>query len=193
MKVTGTGWPRVRAGLITLVLAVGFVAGWPLMSDAALTRLGEPWTTATHVLRDVQAVLLAPFRPILSTLVISERWSLFSGASTERSRLRLEARAERGGRWVVLYRPHDPEHDESARVFEYRRVRGAWNPRRSGPQPGYEAFVAFAARRIMLDHPEFSAVRASLEEIAILPEGRGFRGTGRVSHMVVRTRDEVFP
>lgn len=193
MPVAGTAWPRVRAGLITLVLAVGFVAGWPLMSDASLSRIGEPWTTATHVLREVQAILLAPFRPIMNALVVSERWSLFSGASTERSRIRLEAREQQSGRWVVLYRPHDPQHREGARVFEYRRVRGAWNPRRSGPQPGYETFVAFAARRIMAEHPEFSAVRASLEAIVILPEGQGFRGTGRVSHTVVRTRAEVFP
>ena len=191
--MVGTAWPRVRAGLITLVLAVGFVAGWPLMSDTALSRIGEPWTTATLVLREVQAVLLAPFRPVMDMLVLSERWSLFSGASTERTRIRLEAREKKGGPWVVLYRPHDPEHREGARVFEYRRVRGAWNPRSSGPQPGYQAFVAFAARRIMADHPEFSAVRASLEGIVILAEGRGFRGTGRTSHMVVRTRDEVFP
>jgi len=189
----GTAWPRVRAGLITLALAVGFVSGWPLMSDEALARVGEPWATATHVLRRAQDVLLAPFRPGLNLLVLSERFSLFSGASTVRSWIRIEAREKKSGHWRLVYRPHDAEHREDARVFEYRRVRGAWNPRRSEPQPGYRAFAAFAARRIMSGHPEFSAVRVSLEAVTILPEGRGFRGSGRFSHRVVHTREQVFP
>jgi hypothetical protein len=179
--------------LITLSLFVGSVAGWPLPTDAVLKRLGEPWVAITRSLERWQGVLLWPFRPIGDTLVLRQRFSLFSGASRERYRIRIEVRETASGRWVLRYRPHDPKHQEEASVLEYRRVRGAWNPRGDGPQPGYDAFVTFVAKRILSRHPEFSAVRVALERIVILPRGEGFRGTRRMVFTAERTRAEIFP
>lgn len=186
-------WPRVRAGLITLSLFVGSVAGWPLPTGAVQKRLGEPWVGITRTLERVQGVLLWPFRPIGEALVLHQRFSLFSGASTERYRIRIEARETASGRWVLRYRPHDSKHQEDARALEYRRLRGAWNPRGDEPQPGYDAFVSFVAKRILSAHPEYSAVRVGLERVVILPRGKGFVGTRRVLFSAERTREELFP
>jgi hypothetical protein len=186
-------WASVRAALITLALALGFVSGWPIPPAPMLHRLGEPWISAGGRLTRVQERLLAPFRPLADALLLSQRWSLFSGASTDSYRILIEARDASTGRFRTIYRPHDPEHQEEARVLEYRRVRGAWNPRARGPQRGYEAFVAFVARRIFQRHPELSRVRVGVEHVEILPRGRGFRGTGRLSFSAIRDRHEVLP
>jgi hypothetical protein len=134
-----------------------------------------------------------PFRPLREHLVLNQRWNLFSGAKAQRYWLRLEGRETQSRKYVLLYRPHDPAHDLDGAILEYRRVRGSWNPRGGAAQAGYEAFVSFEARRLLLVHPELDAVRASFETIDVLPRGRGFRPTGHVSFMVVRERREVLP
>jgi hypothetical protein len=184
-------WPRVRAGLITLVIAIGLVAGMPLPSDEQLVRFPSWYAWLVPVLRRAQELALVPFRPIGDNLVLTQRWNLFSGAKAQRYWLRLEGRDAKSGKYVLLYRPHDPAHDLDGAVLEYRRVRGSWNPRGGAAQAGYEAFVSFEARRLLLEHPELDAVRASFETIEVLPRGRGFRPTGHVSFAVVRERLEV--
>lgn len=186
-------WPRVRAGLITLVLLMGLVAGLPFPGDEQLARMPRWYARRVPALRQAQELLLTPFRPISDTLVLVQRWALFSGARTTRHWLWLEGRAAKTGRWVTLYRPHDPEHDADAAALEYRRVRGSWNPRGRVPQAGYEAFVSFEARRLLFARPELDAVRARIETVEILPRGRGFRPTGQLSFELVRTRGEVLP
>jgi hypothetical protein len=188
-----TAWPRIRAALITLALAVGLVAGLPLPADAHLPKVPGWYARLVPGLRRVQELVLTPFRPLSETFVLTQRWNLFAGAKTRRYWLSLEGRETASGRWRLLYRPHDPEHDADSDALEYRRVRGAWNPRGLGPQPGYAAFVSFEARRLLAARPELGAVRARIEEIDILPHGAGFRGTGRFTFELVRERAEVLP
>ena len=186
-------WPRVRAALITLVIVVGLVAGVPLPPDEQLTRFPGWYARLVPGLRKAQELFLVPFRPIGESLVLVQRWNLFSGAKARRYRLSLEGREVASKRYVPLYRPHDPEHDVDGAVLEYRRVRGAWNPRGGAPQAGYAAFVSFEARRLLAQRPDLDAVRARFEAIEILPRGRGFRPTGRYSFELVRERKEVLP
>jgi hypothetical protein len=186
-------WPRVRAALLALTLAVGLVAGLPLPGDERLPHLPRWYAELVPAIRRAQELVLTPFRPVGETFVLVQRWNLFSGAKTQRHRLSLEGREAASGRFRVLYRPHDPEHDADHAALEYRRVRGAWNPRGKSVQPGYDAFVTFEARRLLAAHPELDAVRARIEAIEILPRGAGFRGTGRYDFELVRTRAELFP
>jgi hypothetical protein len=188
-----TAWPRARAALITLALALGLVAGLPLPGDPHLAALPAWYARLVPGLRRAQELVLTPLRPVSDALVLTQRWNLFAGAKTRRYWLSLEGRETASGHWRLLYRPHDPEHDADGDALEYRRVRGAWNPRGQGPQPGYAAFVSFEARRLLALHPELGAVRARIEEIEILPRGAGFRGTGRFSFELVRERAEVLP
>jgi hypothetical protein len=186
-------WPRVRAGLLTLVMVVGLVAGLPFPTDQELSRFPRWYALVVPSLRQAQEFVLVPFRPLAEALVLVQRWNLFSGAKQQRYWLSLEGRERASGRFVVLYRPHDPEHDADASALEYRRVRGAWNPRGLEPQRGYAAFATFEARRLLAERPELDAVRTRIETIRILPRGSGFRPTGRYSFELVRRRSEVLP
>jgi hypothetical protein len=186
-------WPRVRAALLTLVMAVGLVAGLPFPGDQQLSEVPRWYARLVPSLRRAQELVLTPFRPLPDTLVLVQRWNLFSGARTERYWLSLEGREAATGRFVVLYRPHDSEHATDAAAMEYRRVRGAWNPRGLEPPSGYAAFVTFEARRLLMEHPDLDAVRARIEKIDLLPRGGGFRPTGRYVFELVRQRSEVLP
>jgi hypothetical protein len=186
-------WPRVRAALLTLVMAFGLVAGLPLPADQHLSLVPRWYARLVPSLRRAQELLLTPFRPLADTLVLVQRWNLFSGAKTQRYWLSLEGREAATGRFVVLYRPHDPAHDTDGPALEYRRVRGTWNPRGLEPPGGYTAFVSFEARRLLALHPELDAVRARIEMIELLPRGGGFRPTGRYAFELLRQRSEVLP
>jgi hypothetical protein len=186
-------WPRVRAALITLVIAVGLIAGAALPPNEQLARFPDWYAALVPGLRRAQELALVPFRPVGDSLVLVQRWNLFSGAKSRRYWLSLEGREAASRRYVLLYRPHDPEHDADGSVLEYRRVRGAWNPRGAAEQAGYAAFVSFEARRLLAQRPELDAVRARFEAIEILPRGRGFRPTGRYAFELVRERKDVLP
>jgi hypothetical protein len=183
-------WARLRAALITLAMAVGLVSGLPVPGEKDLARLPAPIRPLAAQLGPVQAFLIRPFHFIGDWLFIGQRWNLFSGAKTDRSWLLIEGRAP-AGEWQALYRPHDARHALFADELEYRRLRGAWNPRGGLPTGGYDAFVSFVARRTFAVLPDISEVRVRLEAIRIRPRGSGFETTGEFSLERVRSRRDV--
>jgi hypothetical protein len=183
-------WPSVRAALITLTMLVGLVAGLPLPPANVRERLPPSLSSVLLGLERAQRVFLKPFAFIADEFNLLQRWNLFAGASRERYRISIEGRT-RGRSFRVLYRPHEPAHAFEDSRFEYRRVRGAWNPRRAAPQPGYEPFVTWAARRVFRAHPKLDEVRVRMEKIVVLPHGAGYRGTGEYAFEARRTRGEV--
>jgi hypothetical protein len=178
---------------MALVIAMGLVAGLPFPPDDQLWRFPSFYARLVPGLRRAQELVVAPFRPVRDALVLTQRWNLFSSAKTRRYWLSLEGRDAKTGKYALLYRPHDPVHAADGDVLEYRRVRGAWNPRSDAPRAGYAAFVTFEARRLLLVHPELDAIRARFEAIDVLPRGRGFHPTGRRVFELVRERREVLP
>lgn len=186
----GAAWPSVRAFLITLVIALGLIAGLPLPSARVRERLPPRIAALSSALSRAQAAVLRPFAFVPETFDIVQRWQLFAGANTDRYRIWIEARKPRGG-FTLLYRPHDPHHAFLASELEYRRVRGAWNPRAGSAQPGYPAFVSWVSSRIFDARPEFSETRVRIEKIRILPGGRGFEGTGEFVHVERRSKRDV--
>jgi hypothetical protein len=177
--------------LLTLVMALGLVAGLPFPTDEQLSQFPRWYARVVPSLREAQELVVTPLRPLADTLVLVQRWNLFSGAKTQRYWLSVEGREAATGGFVVLYRPHDAAHDVDARALEYRRVRGAWNPRSQAAPAGYAAFVSLEAQRLFAERPELSAVRVRVEAIEVLPRGRGFRPTGRYFLETVRHRSEV--
>jgi hypothetical protein len=140
-----------------------------------------------------RGVILAPFDFIPRLFQFSEQWKLFSSANDARFWMSIEAREGNGDTWRLLYRPHDPEHTFMGEVLEYRRVRGNWNPSRRGANSGYDGFVTWVARRVFAEYPRFRVVRVRMEEIQLLPLGKGFAPTGRFLHTRTRDRREVAP
>jgi hypothetical protein len=179
--------PRPRAALIALALALGLVDGLPLPPPERQRDLAPVVQGALGVVALAQAAILAPFRPLARALVVTERWVLFAGASRERFRFELSGR--RGGHdpWQLLYRADDPEHRFLAGLIEYRRVRGAWNPRTQLPPEGYDAFASFVAGRVFAERPDLSELRLRMERIRI-EEGGGYTGTGEFAHELRRRR-----
>ncbi len=181
-----------RAALIALVLTVGLVNGLPLPAPERAERILPGLGGVVLGVARAQAFVLTPFRPLFDALRLTERWVLFAGASRERFRLEVAARRGPTGPWKLLYRADDERHRFLAELIEYRRVRGAFNPRTQEPPAGYDAFTAFVARRLFRERPEFDEARVRMERIRIADRG-GYTPTHEFAHEVVRRRAEVLP
>lgn len=182
-------WARVRGALIALVLAVGVLDGLSFAQGRAAERLSPPLRRASELGAKVRDTLLLPFRGIQKVFVFNQRWSLFGGAQEERHRLWIEGRGPKG-RWTILYRPHDAEHDWFAGGVQYRRVRAAWNVGRKGRRASYDAFAEWIAGRALRERPDLKAVRVRLEEGEILPRGGGFKPSENFVFKIVHKRGE---
>lgn len=186
-------WPYVRAALITLVLLLGFVAGWP----ARIPKLVRAWPPAfarvALLLPSLQEKVLTPFAPGANALgITSEDWALFTGTGGTRYRMWIEGRAANGA-WKLLYRAHDPQHTCLAGTLEYRRVMNVWNPHHDWISSSYPAFTRWLARRIFDDYRRLQTVRVRMEEVAIRPGGAGFESSGHFVYAQVVQREDTKP
>ena len=158
-------WPTIRALLLSAALIIGLIDGCPVPSDQNLEqwpRALVPWGLRLRATRDF---LVTPFDWLGNGLAIHQRWTLFSVADPSRFRLWVEAR-EGEKPWQLLFRAHDPAHAYRADTIEYRRLRGAWNTYKRGPNAGYAPFADFIARTIFLDPSlKFDRVRVRLERV----------------------------
>lgn len=185
---------QLRAFVITLLLTLGFIAGWPKISPHWLAKLPTTLANALSDLPAIQEPLLAPFAPIANAFgIYSENWALFATTGGTRNRMRIEARRSAATDFELLYRVFDDEHRYLASTLEYRRVRNIWNPHRSGLAHGYEPFARWLLARVLREHAEFEAARIRMDEGDILPQGHGFRENGRTSFEIVVRRAEIAP
>jgi hypothetical protein len=185
-------WRSVRAAWITLLLALGFVAGWPNISPAIAARLPPGLAHLAGRLPAIQAALLGPFTPLAYAFgITTENWKLFTSTGGIRHRLWIEARGPGDEAWVLLHRAHDDEHAYLRETLEYRHLRSIWNPHGYGMAGDYGLFARWVARRAFLDFPRFDRVRIREERVEILPRGGGFRGTGRFAYKHEYSRAEL--
>jgi hypothetical protein len=191
--IVGRAWAVVRALLITLAIALGLIAGWPMPDAAAIARLPPALRGVATTMPKVQAALLAPFRCFSDPCQLAQRWTLFSTTGGVRYRLWVEARSNRKQRFRLLYRAQDPEHAFMRGVLEYRRVRNAWNPSRRGIKQSYAPFTVWLSRAIFLQEPELNETRIRLERVQILEHGEGIASLGDFSDEIVHTRAEIVP
>lgn len=156
-------WPVARAALIALAIALGLVDGCPIPER----QYAPPW--AYGLIDAVDAARTQVRRPVAwigDDLDISQRWSLFRGASRKRYRLCVEGKTATGD-WQLLHRAGDPEHAEYADLLAYRRVRGTYSPRGQNTRSQYQAFATWMILRALDDHPDFAVGRTRLERIVI--------------------------
>ena len=187
-------WPTVRAALIAVAIAVGLIDGAPVPTPRVMERLPPILRDVSIFLRDLQATLLVPYRPIKEVLAVNQRWAVFSTTGGIRYRMWVEARTTPAEAWSLLYRAQDAEHTFLADTLGYRRVRNVYNPSRSiGAKGSYPAFASWLAREIFEREPRFDEVRVSMERGRILARGEGFEPLGEFDYVLVRHRDEVLP
>lgn len=184
-------WPALRAAIITLAVIFSLIDGYPVPSDHAIEQWSPRFVPLGHAVQRAQALLATPIAWFANGIEVHQRWSLFSSADPERFRMWLEAR-NGAGDWQILYRPHDPEHTYRADAIEYRRIRGAWNLYKRGPDPGYPAFVDWIARTVFSDPTlHFDQVRVRMERLHIRPREASFNGSGEFLYELTRQRSQA--
>jgi hypothetical protein len=178
-------WPEVRAGLVTLAIAVGLADGCPLpVSTQAPPALREP----VRAVKQVRHAALTPFRPLGELLRLRQRWKLFPTAKREQVRMWIETRDAASGEWSLLYRPGDAGHDRMADRLEYRRLRAAWNPGSRGARASYAPLVEWLAGELFAADPAIDRVRVRMEEIVLEPEEGRFTALHDFMHTKVKKR-----
>lgn len=186
-------WRSLRAAIITLLLALGFVAGWPKIAPRVVAQLPPSIARLTQRIPAVQGAVLRPFTPLANAFgITTQNWTLFSTTGGIRHRMYVEGRT-RDGAWELLHRAQDDEHAYQREAIEYRRLRPIWNPHRYGLSEGYVPFTRWLARRALLDFPRLERVRIRQEEIEILPRGAGFCSTGHFVDRREYSRAELLP
>ena len=180
---------RLRAATISLLLTLGFIAGWPRVSPRVLEKLPAALAKPLEQLPALQQRLLAPFAPMAYAFgIYGQNWALFSTTGGTRNRLCIEGRRADASDFRLLYRIHDPEHRYLAATLEYRRFRNIWNPHRGYLSSGYDSFAQWVLRRTLADHPELEEARVYMEEGEILARGRGFQANGKRPLLVALRR-----
>lgn len=199
--LVGTGpWPRVRAGLIALALAVHACAATPMprpikAEDARTATAVEEmklWldvlasvgisATSDQLLALVNAVggacstlkksALAPFQPLLRITGTGQSWALFAYPDRYPNRLVVEVR-QPGGQWETVFRGADPEHTFLAPQLTFRRIRGVYDTASSRGSPGkvYDRFADWVARQTLAAQPNATDVRIKMVQFHVdLPD-----------------------
>lgn len=181
-------WSTIRALLLGAAIVVGLLDGCPVPSERDLQLWPSALVPFGQGLSATRAWLMTPFNWLRDGLGVSQRWSLFSGAHESRFRMWIEARSAHGS-WEILFRAHDPLHRYQADLIEYRRLRGAWNVYKRGPNAGYPVFVDWISRTIFLDPAlRFDEVRVRMEPIDVSRHGRPLVGIGEFQHELRRER-----
>lgn len=200
-ELVGTGtWPRVRAGLIALTLAVHTCAAMPMprpikAEDARTATAAEElklWldvlagvgisATSDQLLDLVNTVggacstfkkgVLAPFQPLLRITGTGQSWALFAVPDRYPNRLVVEVRRP-SGEWEMLFRSADPEHTFLAPQLAFRRIRGVYDTASSRGSPGkvYDRFVDWVARQTLAAEPNATDVRIKMVQFHVsLPD-----------------------
>ena len=176
-----TRWPDIRAALIALAIGFGLVDGCPLPSREHTPAWEKGFV---EPLRSLQQRVLTPVAWFGSSLRVSQRWALYQAPSTDRFRLWVEG-LDASGRWHLLFRAGDPEHDEDGELIDYTRPRGMWDPT-TKPPGQYPLFASWMTRRVLDRHPDFIAARVRLEQVELTREG--LVATGRFVFPHVRQR-----
>jgi hypothetical protein len=180
--------PRLRAGLIAVVLLVGGVQNLPFtaVSEKALknpvakaeleswqrllSKVGIERTVPElrmdavgwgNGLADAKGNTLKPLKPLFRLTGTGQAWGLFTYPNTYPHKMIIEIRVDEA--WVPVYRSLESEYDWKGGVFRFRRVRGvyddnAWNTRQS-----YENFVNWVSRMAFEDFPRADAIQVYME------------------------------
>ena len=189
-----TRWSHVRAALLLSALLVGFFQGLPMPQIEAkhidrpsgrqqlqrwagrLTELGYPITPdelrekTLETVEEVNAVhaeLLAPVMPVFHWTQIRERWSLFAGSDPTPWWIHVEARFHGEEEFRLLWRPMDPEAVVLQPLFEYRRLRGIWNPGGSELRGDHPRFLRFTFNTLFDRFPEIDEVRVRFKRFYV--------------------------
>jgi hypothetical protein len=159
-------WPQIRAGLIALAIFFGLVDGCPLPPPEDTPAWERDFVERV---RSVQQLVLTPVAWIRPKLRVAQRWALYQAPSVDRYRIWIEGQ-DMYGRWHLLFRGGDPEHQADAQVIDHHRTRGTWDPTDTPPDQ-YPLFARWVTARVLAQHPDYIAARVRLEKVLLGSDG----------------------
>ena len=150
-------WPIVRAILIALTLTLGMI-------DSCMLPGSGP----------AKKQLFSPVQPIIDATRIAQKWALFDGSSREQFRMHLEIQRAPNTSWEPVFIAGDDRYQAYAEQIHFRRVRGAWNPRKRKPTGAYDKFSTWIMTKMLTDYPDAIAARVVMDRLRIGEYGGGF-------------------
>jgi hypothetical protein len=190
-------WAKLRAAVIAYFVVFNVLAALPTLGTPSAERLERPfeqeeirrWTGLLHAfglemdperlgriylglssaVAESRAVVLWPIDWWFSLTQTGQSWRLFGTPDQYASRLRISAQSS--GRDEVLYETGDPARRWHAGLLEYRRIRAAYNPTRTGPPPTYPGLCHRVSEEIFGSMPEVERVRVALVRSRVLVPG----------------------
>ena len=146
-------------------------------------RLRGIYLTLASAVAESRAVLVWPIDWWFSLTQTAQTWRLFNTPDQFASALSVTVFAP--GYEEVLYESGDPARSWNAGLLEYRRIRAAYNPTRSGPPPTYPGLGRLISERIFASLPEVHSVRIALLRGRIVVPGSEAQATGREAEHVL--------
>ena len=146
--------------------------------------LAQVYLLIASSLAEARAVALRPIDGWMSLTQTGQSWRLFGTPDEYRSVLRISAysvapeaatapgaAAQGGEREEVLYESGNPERRWNAPLLEYRRIRAAYNPSRSGPPATYAGLGQRLSEQIFASLPHVARVRIVLDRSRVVVPG----------------------
>ncbi len=195
-----TLWSHVRGALLLGVLLINFCQGFPVprieakhidrpSGRTALQQWGNVlrgvgFDISNDELRDLtleksaaiadwHGHLVAPVMPAFHQTQIRQRWSLFASSDPHPWWIHVEGRFEGDDDYRLLWRPMDPEADVLQTLFEYRRLRGIWNPGSEELRGDHPRFLRFTTNILFEEFPDLVAVRVRYKRFYVHIPGDG--------------------
>jgi hypothetical protein len=134
--------------------------------DVSPEQLARVYLSVTRGWAEVRAVALLPIEGWMSLTRTTQGWRLFGTPDEYQSALRVsvERAAEPGtAAEAVLYESGNPERRWNAARLEYRRIRAAYKPLRSGPPPTYDGLCQRLSEQLFAEQPDVMRVRVVLD------------------------------
>ncbi|HKU41731.1 MAG TPA: hypothetical protein VJR89_26420 [Polyangiales bacterium] len=204
-------WAYVRAGLISLVLASQCVSAIPerplrerdlarpegqrvtgllsRVSGASRESIERSLLAASASIIRARNGLLRPLEPVQRAAALRQQWSLFSVSSPYAFRLRVEA--ARAGSFQLVYEANGVDTLGLGRWLRYRRMRALYAPSgNSGARRQYSELVDWLAAKVLREHPEYDALRVSMERLEFATRERPNLSLG-IEDVELRRRSEL--
>ena len=154
--------------------------------ELAPAQLARVYLTVVSSLARAREVALAPIAGWMSLTQTTQGWRLFGSPDEFPSVLRISAHSPSGDE--LLYQSGDPERRWNAAVLEYRRIRAAYNPARSGPPHTYAGLGQRLSEQIFASFPEVDGVRIALVRSRSVLPGESPDPTEQEEHVLEFSR-----
>lgn len=186
--VSPSGRAKLRAAVIAYFVFFNVLAALPSPGTPSPERLARPFEQAelsrwvalfeavgVHVepaelvrsylafagaVKRARSVVLEPIDGWMSFVQVGQSWRLFAMADDIANTLRITAHSREGDE--VLYESGHPARRWNAALLEYRRIRAAYNPSRSGPPHTYPGLAKRLGERVFETLPDVERVTVSL-------------------------------